>query len=140
MLVFPVHPNPAVRRVADRVLTGVPRVRLLPPLGYADFMFLLQRAWLVCSDSGGVQEEAPSLGVPLLVLRQTTERPEALEAGVARLVGGGAVQLRAELEEAWKPGSWVGEVQRGANPFGDGRSGPRIAAAIEEFLASSEAA
>ncbi len=134
MLVFPVHPNPAVREVADRILAGVPRVRLLPPLGYADFTYLLGHASLVCSDSGGVQEEAPSLGVPLLVLRQTTERPEALAAGVARLVDGGAAHLERELETAWRPGSWVDDVFRGSNPFGDGRSGERIAAVAESFL------
>ena len=87
-LIFPVHPNPSVVESARQVLTAHPRIHLLEPLGYEDFIPLLSRGWLIVSDSGGVQEEAPSLGRPLLILRENTERPEAVQSGVARLVGG----------------------------------------------------
>jgi UDP-N-acetylglucosamine 2-epimerase (non-hydrolysing) len=123
-LIFPVHPNPQVRGPAGDVLGGQPRVHLLPPLDYCDFLGLLVRSWLIVSDSGGVQEEAPSLGVPLLVLRKNTERPEAVECGSARLVGDNPALLRALLEEAYR--APLGG-QKVVNPFGQGESGKRIA-------------
>jgi UDP-N-acetylglucosamine 2-epimerase (non-hydrolysing) len=133
-LVFPVHPNPRVRAAAQRALGGAPRVHLIEPLGYADFIHLLGAAWLVVSDSGGVQEEAPTLGVPLLVLREKTERPEAIEAGVARLVGGRPERLEALLEELGGDERWIRSVREIPNPYGEGDSGERIADAIESFL------
>ncbi len=138
-LVFPVHPNPAVRAAAEEILADVPRVHLLDPLGYFDFMRLLSRAWLIVSDSGGVQEESPTLGVPLLVIRENTERPEALETGLARLVGGSPQRLAAMLEDAYADDSWTKMVKSAANPFGRGDSGRRIAAAIEAFFHSGTA-
>ncbi len=129
-LVFPLHPNPSVRRAAEEVVSGVPRVWLLEPLDYPDFLHLFARAWLVLSDSGGLQEEAPSLGKPLLILRRATERPEVMDCGIARLVNGGPAQLADELERAIEDGSWVQSVGPVDNPFGDGNSGPRIAEAI----------
>ncbi len=133
-LVFPVHPNPAVRAATEEILADVPRVHLLDPLGYFDFMRLLSRAWLIVSDSGGVQEESPTLGVPLLVIRENTERPEALETGLARLVGGSPQRLAAMLEDAYADDSWTNMVKSAANPFGRGDSGRRIAAGIEAFF------
>jgi len=134
-LAFPVHPNPNVREPTREILAGAPRVHLLDPLGYADFLHLLSRAWLVVSDSGGVQEEAPTLGKALLVLRANTERPEAVEAGVARLVGGDPAKLEATLEELAGDESWLRRVEAIPNPFGDGDAGPKIAAEVERFLA-----
>lgn len=133
-LVFPVHPNPAVRRAAEEILVGVERVVRLEPLDYFDFVHLMSRAWLIVSDSGGVQEEAPTLGKPVLVLRENTERPEAIEAGVARLVGGSAERLESLLEEAYAPRSWIERVAEVPNPFGAGDSGRRIVDAIDRFL------
>jgi UDP-N-acetylglucosamine 2-epimerase (non-hydrolysing) len=133
-LAFPVHPNPEVRRQAEAALAGAPRILLLEPLGYRDFLHLLARAWLVVSDSGGVQEEAPSLGRALLVLRANTERPEAIEAGVARLVGGDPARLARELEALHADDTWVQSIARIPNPFGSGDAGPRIADAILRFL------
>jgi UDP-N-acetylglucosamine 2-epimerase (non-hydrolysing) len=133
-LVFPVHPNPQVREAATTVLRGVPRVHLLSPLDHADFLHLLSRAWLVVSDSGGVQEEVATLGRPLLVLRENTERPEAIDSGIARLVGSSAARLEEMLIEAEQQGSWLERVRGIPNPFGDGRSGPRIVRALDEFL------
>lgn len=132
-LVFPVHPNPAVRSAADEILTGTPNVLLVPPLAYADFIHLLTRAWLIVSDSGGIQEEAPSLGRPLLILRENTERPEAVACGAARLVGDAPDRLAAALEELAGDDSWARGMRRLDNPFGRGDSGVRIADAILSF-------
>ena len=129
-LIFPVHANPAVAETAARELGGRPRIHLVAPLDYPDFLHAMSSAWLILSDSGGVQEEAPSLGKPLLVMRPDTERPEAIECGVARLVGDRAEALRAALEEAHRPGSWASRVRATANPFGRGDSAARIADAI----------
>jgi UDP-N-acetylglucosamine 2-epimerase (non-hydrolysing) len=133
-LVFPVHANPAVREVAHGVLAGQPRVRLIPPLDYADFLHLMASAWLIASDSGGVQEEVPTLGKPLLVLRDNTERPEAIECGVARLVGHSAERFWAMLEEAAREDSWMQQVRQVDNPFGAGDSAERICDAIDGIL------
>jgi UDP-N-acetylglucosamine 2-epimerase (non-hydrolysing) len=133
-LVFPVHPNPHVSAVASEILASHPRIHLISPLGYDDFIHLLSHAWLIVSDSGGVQEEAPSLGKPLLVLRENTERPEAVEAGVARLVGNSAERLASILEEVYAGGTWAEEVRCVENPFGRGDSGFRIVQLIARAL------
>jgi UDP-N-acetylglucosamine 2-epimerase (non-hydrolysing) len=134
-LLFPVHPNPAVRGPATALLAGHERIWLLEPLEYMDFTILLANAWLLVSDSGGVQEEAPTLGKPLLVLRDNTERPEAIASGVARLVGGCPDRLRLMLEEAYQDTSWAEKVGRTQSPFGAGDSGLRIVQAIGQILA-----
>jgi UDP-N-acetylglucosamine 2-epimerase (non-hydrolysing) len=135
VLMMPVHPNPAVVAAVRSILAGHDRIDLLEPLEYPDFVCLISHAWLIVSDSGGVQEEAPSLGRPVLVLRQNTERPEALAAGVARLVGAEPGRLTALLEEAWMPGSWAEGVARLPNPFGEGDGGRRIAEVLGTVLA-----
>ena len=134
-LVFPVHPNPNVRIPTHEILAGLERVHLVAPLDYADFVQLLSRAWLVVSDSGGVQEEAPSLGRPVLVIRDNTERTEAIEAGVARLVGRSPEALEQALEGLHADPGWCRSVTAIANPFGAGDAGPRIADALSRFLA-----
>ena len=133
-LIFPVHPNPEVVGPTRRILGGHPRIHLVPPLVYPDFIGLLSRAWVIVSDSGGVQEEAPTLGKPLLVLRENTERPESIRAGVARLVGGDPGALERMLEALRGPRSWARQVSRRRNPYGDGRSGERIARLVERIL------
>ena len=100
---FPVHPNPQVRDVVTEELGDAARFHLLPPLDYPDFLHLLGASWAIISDSGGVQEEAPSLGKPLLILRADTERPEVIECGIARLVGQSIEQFRAALEDLDRP-------------------------------------
>ena len=137
-LVFPVHPNPAVLAAAEAALSGAPRVLRLDPLEYPDFIHLLSRAWLIVSDSGGVQEEAPTLGKPLLVLRENTERPEVLQCGVGRLVGNAPARLEALLEEALVDTDWFERVRTTPNPFGAGDSGARIASAIARLLKNEE--
>jgi UDP-N-acetylglucosamine 2-epimerase (non-hydrolysing) len=136
-LLFPVHPNPEVRGPATEILGRQPRVHLLPPLNYGDFIGLLARAWLIVSDSGGVQEEAPSLDVPLLLLRKNTERPEAVECGCARLVGDDPRRLRSLVEEMYQGGAGPGQWRGRANPFGHGDSAKRIVAALMVFLGIS---
>src|SRR5207247_10676574 len=133
-LPFPAHPKPDVLVPATEILSGHPRIHLVPALGYEDFIVLLSRAWLLVSDSGGVQEEAPTLGKPVLVLRENTERPEAIEAGVARLVGGVPAHLAAMLDEAYQDGAWIARVGACDNPFGHGDSGQRIVDVIARGL------
>lgn len=133
-LIFPVHPNPSVVEAARAALSNHSRIHLIQPLGYQDFISLLSEAWLIVSDSGGVQEEAPTLGKPLLVLRENTERPESLESGVARLVGIRPDALSIMLEEAYREGSWAGRIGRIENPFGKGDSGRQIAEIIQELI------
>jgi UDP-N-acetylglucosamine 2-epimerase (non-hydrolysing) len=134
VLLFPVHPNPAVRAAAREAFRDAERVVLTEPLDYADFVHLLDRAWLTASDSGGVQEECAALGRPLLVLRDTTERREAVECGVARMVGHSGERLAELLEQARSDEAWFERARRTPSPFGAGDSGERIAAALEGFL------
>ncbi|MBK9527557.1 MAG: UDP-N-acetylglucosamine 2-epimerase (non-hydrolyzing) [Acidobacteria bacterium] len=131
---FPVHPNPNVRGIAKEILGGRDNVFLLEPLDYSDFLFIMKAAWLIVSDSGGVQEEAPSLGKPLLVIRENTERPEAITAGVARLVGNSPGALEQMLEENYAVDTWIRSVKKIANPFGDGRSAERIVRVLKDKM------
>ena len=127
-IVFPVHLNPRVREAFMERLDGLPNVHLLEPLSYLPFIYLMDRCHLIITDSGGIQEEAPSLGKPVLVTRAVTERPEALESGVARLVG---TDSRAIVEQATRlldDAQAYQAVQRIANPFGDGQAARRIVA------------
>lgn len=139
-LIFPVHPNPSVVGAARKVFRRHERIHLIEPLPYAEFVRLLARAWLIVSDSGGIQEEAPTLGRPLLVLRENTERPEAVASGVARLVGAGPARLAEMLDEAYEPGSWAEGVHEIENPFGRGDSGRRIARVVAELFGVALAA
>jgi UDP-N-acetylglucosamine 2-epimerase (non-hydrolysing) len=137
-LIFPVHPNPSVMGTARKKLSGHPRIHLISPLNYEDFIVLLSRAWILVSDSGGVQEEAPTLGKPLLILRENTERPEVIESGVARLAGGDPGRLERMLEEVYSAGSWAETVTKIDNPFGQGDSGQRIVDVLARVNGSSE--
>jgi UDP-N-acetylglucosamine 2-epimerase (non-hydrolysing) len=123
-LIFPVHPNPNVRQITNQILADQDRVFLLEPLDYIDFTVLMKEAWLITSDSGGVQEEAPSLGKPLFVLRENTERPEAIEAGVAKLVGKNS--LSEMLNANYTDETWINSVRQIPNPFGDGKAAKKI--------------
>lgn len=134
-IVFPVHPNPNVRATVARNLSGLPNVLLLDPLSYTEFVDLMNRSQLLLTDSGGIQEEAPSLGKPVLVLRDKTERPEAVEAGAAKLVGTDPrvivdqVALLLDSSESYE------QMARVRNPYGDGTACAKIAAAIRTHLA-----
>jgi UDP-N-acetylglucosamine 2-epimerase (non-hydrolysing) len=124
--VLPVHPNPSVQKTVTRLLGQVPRMILTEPLAYPAFVHLMQRSELILSDSGGVQEEAPSVGTPVLILREVTERPEAVESGWAQLVGSSRRKI-VETASAWLAQDKKRQLSRCPNPFGDGRSGERIA-------------
>ncbi len=128
-LIFPVHPNPNVRKASGEILAGRERIHLLEPLEYVDFVALMKNSWLIVSDSGGVQEESPSLGVPVLILRENTERPEAIEAGAAKLVG--ANSLAQMLEENYNDTRWIDSVKSIVNPFGDGAAARKIVDVLE---------
>ena len=133
-LFFPVHPNPNVKKITEEILAKKERIYLLEPLNYSDFIALMKETWLIVSDSGGVQEEAPSLGKPLLVVRENTERPEAIRSGVAKLVGGNPQTLKKMLEENYSVQTWIKSVKEVDNPFGDGKAAKRIVKIIEEKL------
>jgi UDP-N-acetylglucosamine 2-epimerase (non-hydrolysing) len=130
VIVFPVHPNPQVRKVVDVTLRARNNIVLLDPLEYVPFVYLMSAATLILTDSGGIQEEAPSLGKPVLVLRDTTERPEAIEAGTARMVGTNAKDIISEAEWLLEDRDHYEEMSKATNPYGDGRASERIASVI----------
>jgi UDP-N-acetylglucosamine 2-epimerase len=132
-IVYPVHLNPHVREPAQRRLGDVPNIFLLEPLDYLPMVHLLRRCTLVLTDSGGLQEEGPALGKPVLVMRQVTERPEAVEAGTARLVGTEADRIEAEVRRLLDNPAAYGEMAHAVNPFGDGHAAERI---VEALLAA----
>lgn len=129
-LVYPVHLNPHVREPAHRWLDGLPNISLIPPLDYLPFVHLMKRAYLILTDSGGIQEEAPSLGVPVLVLREVTERPEAVEAGTVRVVGTDRERIVAETLRLLEDAEAHEEMARTVNPYGDGHAAERIVRAL----------
>jgi UDP-N-acetylglucosamine 2-epimerase (non-hydrolysing) len=132
--VFSVHKNPLVRETADEILGGVERVTLIEPLDYLPFVRLMAASRLILSDSGGIQEEAPSLGKPVLVLRETTERPEAVDCGVVRVVGTDPERIFAEASRLLTDAAAYGAMARARNPFGDGHAAGRIADVLETKL------
>ena len=129
-VVYPVHLNPNVQEPVKRILGGVAGVHLVEPLDYLPFVFLMSRAHLLLTDSGGIQEEAPSLGKPVLVMRDTTERPEAVEAGTVRLVGTDRARIVAEASRLLDDAAAHAAMARAHNPYGDGRAAARIAALV----------
>jgi UDP-N-acetylglucosamine 2-epimerase (non-hydrolysing) len=129
-VVYPVHLNPAVREVADEVLGNDSRIHLIEPLDVIDFHNFASRAHLILTDSGGVQEEAPSLGVPVLVLRDTTERPEGIEAGTLKLAGNEEENIYKLAKELLTDEQAHGKMSKATNPYGDGQASYRIAQAI----------
>jgi UDP-N-acetylglucosamine 2-epimerase (non-hydrolysing) len=133
-LLYPVHPNPNVVEAAEELLSDHPRIDLVDPLGYRDLVLALQGAHLVLTDSGGIQEEAPTFGTPVLVLRSVTERPEGVEAGVAILVGTDPEKMLEEGRRILSSGQDGVRPASSANPYGDGRAGERIVDIISSVL------
>lgn len=125
-IVYPVHLNPNVLEPVNRILGGVDGVHLIKPLDYLPFVRLMSRAALIITDSGGVQEEAPSFGIPVLVMRDTTERPEAVAAGTVRLVGSNAARIVSEAARLLDDPTAYAEMARAHNPYGDGLAATRI--------------
>ncbi|HMK09658.1 MAG TPA: UDP-N-acetylglucosamine 2-epimerase, partial [Anaerolineales bacterium] len=128
--VYPVHLNPKVRQPAQAMLGGVPNIFLLDPLDYLPMVHLLRQSTVVLSDSGGLQEEGPALGKPVLVLREVTERPEAIEAGTARLVGTSTERIVAETRRLLDDPAAYDAMAHAVNPFGDGQAAERIVEAL----------
>lgn len=129
-IVYPVHLNPNVQGVVQETLANLPNVHLIAPLDYVDFVWMMRRAYLILTDSGGVQEEAPSLGKPVLVMRDVTERPEAVAAGTVRLVGTSRERILAEATRLLDNASLHAGFCRKGNPYGDGHACERIVAAL----------
>lgn len=129
-IVYPVHLNPNITEPVNRLLDGVPNIILLPPADYLTTVHLMRQAWIVVTDSGGIQEEAPSLGKPVLVLRQVTERPEAVEAGAVKVIGTERQVIVNEISRLLDDSQERERMARAVNPYGDGRASERIVAAI----------
>jgi len=123
---YPIHPNPNVREPAERLLSGIGNVRLLEPLDYRSLIRLMRRSAFVMTDSGGIQEEAPTFGVPVLVMRDATERPEGIAAGVARLVGTRRKAIVEEASRLLRDPAALADMTGKSNPYGDGRAASRI--------------
>lgn len=138
-IVFPVHRNPLVRKVVEEELAGVDRIHLIDPMEYEPFANLMSLSSLVLTDSGGIQEEAPSLGKPVLVLRNTTERPEAVEAGTVRLIGTDKDVVYAETKRLLTDQDAYDAMSNAVNPYGDGKASQRIVQAILHVFAGEEA-
>ena len=132
---YPVHPNPNVKDVAHEMLGASPNIILCAPLDYAPFVAAMQRSYLIISDSGGVQEEAPALGKPVLVLRDETERPEAVEQLVVKLVGSDYDRIVSETQRLLDDEAAYAGMSRGISPYGDGRGAERIVNVLKAFAA-----
>lgn len=144
-IVYPVHLNPSVREPVNRLLGGIGNIRLIEPQDYLPFVYLMDRAHIVLTDSGGVQEEAPSLGKPVLVMRDTTERPEAVAAGTVKLVGTDEARIVAEVTRLLTDAPEYARMSRAHNPYGDGLAARRIVDGLASWaqargLAPEEAA
>jgi UDP-N-acetylglucosamine 2-epimerase (non-hydrolysing) len=130
-ILYPVHLNPNVREPVFRILGGLPAVHLIDPVEYLPFVHLMDRAHLIVTDSGGIQEEAPALGKPVLVMREVTERPEAVEAGTVRLVGTDFARIVEETSRLLTDPAAYRRMATAINPYGDGRAAERIERALE---------
>jgi UDP-N-acetylglucosamine 2-epimerase (non-hydrolysing) len=135
-IVYPVHLNPNVQEPVHRHLADNTNVHLIEPQDYLPFVYLMQQAHIILTDSGGVQEEAPSLGKPVLVMRDATERPEAVEAGTVKLVGTDDIRIVSELERLFDNADDYARMSEAHNPYGDGLACGRITKAVASFLAN----
>ncbi len=131
-LIYPVHLNPNVQRPVHEILDGIANVYLIPPLEYLPFIYLMEKCYLVLTDSGGIQEEAPSLGKPVLVMRDTTERPEAVEAGTVKLVGTNKHEIIDEVSRLIDDDDYYKKMSNAVNPYGDGMASSRIVIVLKE--------
>jgi len=129
-----VHLNPNVQEPVKRILSNLSSVHLIEPLDYLPFVYLMNKSTLILTDSGGVQEEAPSLGKPVLVMRDTTERPEAVEAGTVKLVGTDHYKIVKEVQLLLDDESAYHQMSRAHNPYGDGKAASRIANFLKQKM------
>ena len=130
--IYPIHMNPEVRKTADEILRGEERIRIIEPLDVLDFHNFLAQSFLILTDSGGIQEEAPSLGKPVLVMRNTTERPEGIDAGKLRLVGTDEQTIYQNFSQLLEDEAAYQKMSKACNPYGDGFACKRIADILEE--------
>jgi UDP-N-acetylglucosamine 2-epimerase (non-hydrolysing) len=135
-VLYPVHPNPNVYNIASEVLGNHPRITLCKPLDYLSFVAAMKHAYLILSDSGGIQEEAPALGKPVLVLRRETERPEAVQEGVVRLVGSDFEEITNVTQHLLDDEMAYKKMARGVSPYGDGKAAGRIALVLHDYFAT----
>ena len=129
-IVYPVHLNPNVQEPVNRILKNTPNITLLPPLDYLPLVHLMKHATLILTDSGGIQEEAPAFGIPTLVLREVTERPEGVEAGTLKLVGTEAGFIVQQASRLLEDETAYAAMSKAANPYGDGHAAERIIQAL----------
>lgn len=134
-VIYPVHLNPRVQRPVKEILSDVPNIHLIEPVEYEQFIFLMSRSYMILTDSGGVQEEAPSLGKPVLVMREVTERPEGVEAGVVRLVGTDSTKIVASAAELLDNDATYRRMSEAVNPYGDGKASERIVDILSSVVA-----
>lgn len=134
VVVYPVHPNPHVLEPANEILGNHPRILLIKPMGYSAFVQIMKEAYFIISDSGGVQEEAPALAKPVLVLREETERPEAVIAGVVKLVGTNPALILEYANKLLKDATYYQSLAKGVSPYGDGKAAARIVSVIEKVV------
>ncbi|MNG93409.1 UDP-N-acetylglucosamine 2-epimerase [compost metagenome] len=139
-VVYPVHLNPNVREPVNRLLADVNNIHLIEPLDYLPFVYLMTRSYLILTDSGGIQEEAPALGKPVLVMRDTTERPEAVEAGTVKLVGTDVGSISEHLTKLLSDEETYRAMSFAHNPYGDGKACARILDALFVFSNSKDVA
>jgi len=125
-IIYPVHLNPNVQKPVRKILNDISNIHLIEPLDYFSFVWLMNRAYLILTDSGGIQEEAPSLGKPVLVLRKTTERPEGIKAGTAKLIGTDSESIFSEIMKLLKDKKAYQGMAKIVNPYGDGKASERI--------------
>ena len=130
--IYPIHMNPAVREAANEILSGTDRIKIIEPLGVLDFHNFLSRSYLILTDSGGIQEEAPSLGKPVLVMRDTTERPGGIAAGTLKLVGTDEEVIYSTFKQLLEDLDEYGRMSKASNPYGDGQASRRIADILEQ--------
>lgn len=132
--IYPIHMNPAVREIANKYLGDDDRIHIIEPLDVLDFHNFLNKSYLILTDSGGIQEEAPSLGKPVLVMRDTTERPEGIEAGTLKLVGTEEETIYNEFSRLLSDKDEYEKMSKASNPYGDGFASKRIADIIDEYV------
>ena len=137
-VIYPIHKNPVVRSVANEVFGGMDQIRMIEPLDVIDFHNFMSKAYFIMTDSGGIQEEGPSLGKPVLVVRETTERPEGVEAGTLKLVGTSTENIFREVSRLLVDEEAYGQMSRAENPYGDGHASERIVGAILRYFQNKE--
>ncbi len=135
-VIYPVHPNPNIKEPAKKILGGAKNIKLIEPLNYFDLVKLMAKSYFVVTDSGGIQEEAPSLGKPVLVLRNVSERPEAIKSGVAKVIGTDYKNVKYEIEKLLTNKNAYNKMSRGVNPYGDGKASQRILDAVKFYFSA----